>query len=77
MKKQAIIRLIVMIVLLINQTLIVVGYNPLPFSEEQIFDGVSSLATAAMAVYVWWKDNPVTKNAVMAQDKMKELKGKE
>lgn len=59
--KQAIIRLVVLGILLLNQALIVFGYNPLPFSEEEIYQAVSSVATAVMAIYTWYKDNPVTK----------------
>lgn len=61
--KQAIIRLVVLGILLLNQALILFGWNPLPFSEDQIYEAVSTVATVAMAVYAWWKDNNVTKKA--------------
>jgi len=61
--KQAIIRLVVLVVLLINQTLITIGWNPLPFSEQEIYEGVSSVATVLMSIWTWWKDNPVSKKA--------------
>lgn len=75
--QQAIVRLIVLVILLLNQTLIVLGYNPLPFSEDQIYEGVSSVATVVMALYTWWKNNNVTKEAQKAQEYLDELKGNE
>lgn len=75
--QQALIRLIVLVVLLANQTLITLGWNPLPFSEEQVFEGVSSAATVVMGILVWWKNNSVTKEAKKADvylEKLKEAK---
>lgn len=61
-------RLAVLVILVINQFLVTVfGWNPLPFSEEEIYAGVSALATAAQSVYVWWKNNNVTEEAQEAQ----------
>lgn len=59
--KQAIVRLVVLGILLANQSLMLYGWNPLPFSEEQIYEGVSTVATIGVAVWAWFKDNPVTK----------------
>ncbi|API92727.1 MULTISPECIES: phage holin [unclassified Virgibacillus] len=59
--KQAIIRLVVLGILLLNQALILFGWNPLPFSEDQIYESVSTVAAVVMAIYTWYKDNPVTK----------------
>src|SRR5690625_3960374 len=73
--RQAIVRLVVLVILLINQFLITVGWNPLPFGEEQIFEGVSSIATVAMAIFTWWKNNNVTKEAQEAQEYLNKLKG--
>ena len=73
--KSAIVRLIVLVILLINQSLTVLGWNPLPFSEEQIYEAVSSVVTVVIAVYVWWKNNNVTKESQRAQEYLDELKG--
>lgn len=74
--QQAIIRLVVLFILLVNQTLILYGWNPLPFSEDQIYEGVSSVATVGVAVWAWWKNNNVTKEAQEAQEYLNELKGR-
>lgn len=72
--EQAIIRLIVLVIMLVNQTLVVLGKNPLPFSEEEIYEGVSSLATAIVALWTWWKNNSVTKKAMEADEYLKKLR---
>lgn len=72
--QQALIRLIVLSVLLINQFLITLGWNPLPFSEDQIFEAVSSTGTVTVAIYAWWKNNDVTKQAIH-NDKFLKNKG--
>lgn len=72
--KQAIVRLVVLVILLINQTLVTLGWNPLPFSETQIYEAVSSVATVAMAVWAWWKNNSVTKEAQEADVILRKMK---
>ena len=66
-KTAGIVRLVVLVILLANQALVSFGYNPLPFSEEQIYEGVSSIALAVSAIYAWWKHNNITKDAEEAQ----------
>lgn len=72
--KQAIVRLAVLFVLFVNQALVMFGWNPLPFSEEEIYAGLSALATAIQAVYVWYRNNNVTKEAEEAQKVLDGLK---
>ena len=72
--QQAIIRLAVLVILLLNQVLITLGWNPLPFSEDEIYEGVSAVATVVMAIYAWWKNNSVTKEAQAADEYLQELK---
>ncbi|HLW62206.1 MAG TPA: phage holin [Flavobacterium sp.] len=73
--KQAITRLVVLVILLINQALTLFGWNPLPFSEEQIYEGVSSVILVVVAIWTWWKNNSVTEEAQMADNYLKQLKG--
>ena len=74
MQKQAVTRLIVLAILLLNQVLITLGWNPLPFSEEQIYEAVSSVMTVIIAVWAWWKNAPITKEAKMAQTELNRMK---
>lgn len=62
----AIVRLVVMLILIINQILISKGWTPLPYDEEQIFEFVNGLALVAAGVWVWWKNNSITKEAKKA-----------
>ena len=75
-KTQGIIRLIVLVILLLNQTLISLGYNPLPFSEEQIYEGLSSVALVVSAIYSWWRNNNVTKESEQAQVELERKKNR-
>ena len=74
--KQALTRLVVLAVLLVNQTLITLGWSPLPFSEEEIFEGVSAVATAVVAIYTWYRNNNVSKEAQEAQKILDAKKGR-
>lgn len=66
-KTAGFVRLAVLVLLLANQALVSFGYNPLPFSEEQIYEGVSAVALTASAIYTWYRNNNVTKVAEEAQ----------
>lgn len=56
-----------MLIIFVNQALVTFGFNPLPFSEEQIYEGVSMVLTAVVGVFAWWKNQNVTEDAVEAQ----------
>ncbi|WP_313429981.1 phage holin [Siminovitchia terrae] len=72
--QQAIIRLAVLVIALINQTLTMLGWNPLPFSDEQIYEGVSATVTVVVSVWVWWKNNSITEEAQVADNHMRAAK---
>jgi len=72
--KQAFIRLAVLVILLINQTLVVLGWSPLPFSEKEIYEAASSVALVITALWTWWKNNSVTEEAEEADRYLRELK---
>lgn len=72
--QQALTRLTVLVILLVNQTLVTMGWNPLPFSEEQVYEGISAVATVLVAVWAWWKNNSVTEEAQEADRILKASK---
>lgn len=75
--KQAITRLVVLMILLANQALVTIGWEPLPFDEEAIYVAVSTVATVAATLWVWWKNNNLTKEAQETQrelDRKKDVK---
>ena len=72
--KDTIIRTIILIIALINQILTVFNINPLPFSNEEIYTVVSTIVTTVASIWAWWKNNSITKNAIAADQYLKELK---
>ena len=74
-KTNAIVRLIVLVILIINQTLITLGYEPLPFSDEQVYEAVSIVALVVMTLYSWWKNNNMTDVALAGQSEIERIKG--
>ena len=58
---KAIVRTAVLIVALINNIITMMDMNPLPFSDEETYAGISALATAAASLWTWWKNNTLEK----------------
>lgn len=73
--KETVIRTIIAAITLINQILVVGGKNPLPFTNDEIYNALSMTATIAATVWVWWKNNSFTPAAIEADALMRELKG--
>lgn len=70
-------RLIVPFYALVNAFLLSLGYNPMPFSDEEVTAAVNTVIGAVGTLYVWWKNNNVTKEAQEAQllyDQVKRVK---
>ena len=76
-KKDTIIRTIVLVLALVNQTLTLTGKNPIPFTDEFVGELVSMLFTAGASLWAWWKNNSFTKSAISADEYLKTLKGGE
>lgn len=53
-------RTAVLIFALVNQILTICGWNPLPFSEEGVYEGISLLLTVGASLWAWWKNNSFT-----------------
>lgn len=64
-------------VALVNQLLTVFGLNPLPVNDNTVYETVSLIFTSAASVWAWWKNNSFTKNALKADEYLKEMKEKE
>lgn len=72
MNKMMIIRTIVLVVALINQSLVLAGFSPLPFEDTEVENAVTIVFTVVASVWSWWKDNDVTRKAREAKAKIKE-----
>lgn len=75
--KETIIRTIILIVALTNQVLTSLGKNPLPFSDDLIYEAATLLVTIGATIWAWWKNNSFTKNAIKADEYLTELKNSE
>lgn len=73
-KTDTIIRTIVLVVALINQTLIMSGKNPLPWGDDQVYSAASAVLTVAASIWAWWKNNSFTHNAKEADTYLESLK---
>ena len=73
-KKETIIRTVILIVALINQGLTIAGVSLLPISDEQITEFISLGLTIGASLWSWWKNNSFTKNAIEADEYLNNLK---
>jgi len=76
MTQGTIIRTICLGLALVNQVLAIFGKSPLPFTDDFIELFVSTVWTLVSAVWAWWKNNSITKEAVLGDDFMHELKAR-
>lgn len=70
--KETIVRTIVLVLALVNNVLTMCGKNPLPFSDEELYLGVSSVVTVCVTLWAWWKNNSFTQNAIEADEFLRE-----
>ena len=79
MKVQAgtIVRTVVLLFALFNQLLTAAGKNPLPFSEDEVYQAGTAVVTAITAIAAWWKNNSFSQEALTADEYMKALKQEE
>lgn len=73
-KISTIVRTVVLLLALLNSILTVCGINPLPFSEEELYEIVSGAATVAASLWAWWKNNSFTKEALVADEELTRLR---
>lgn len=61
--KAMVIRTLLFLLAWLNQFLVVNGYSPLPFDNEQAEVIISSVITFALSLWTWWKNNDITRKA--------------
>jgi SPP1 family holin len=69
--KETIARTVVLFVALLNTVLNACGKNPLPFSDDEVYTGVSAVVATVAAIWAWWKNNSFTAAAVKADEVLK------
>ena len=72
-KKETIIRTIVTFLVLCNSALSMTGKNPLPWSDEELYSGVSAILAVITTLWSWWKNNSFTAQAQAADTYKEEL----
>lgn len=73
-KTDTVMRTALLVIALLNQILTMLGKNPLPFAETEIYETVSVIITAGAALWAWWKNNSFTKKAILADGYLESLK---
>lgn len=71
---ETIVRTIVLAATLLNQVLTMLGKNPLPFAEDELYALLTTAATVAASLWAWWKNNSFTPAAIKADEYLTELK---
>ena len=74
-KSDTIIRTIITAVALLNSVLVILGKSPLPWSNDELYEGMSAALAVITTLWSWWKNNSFTTAAIKADKYMKELKG--
>ena len=73
-KPDTIARTIVLVLALINQILAILGKGTLTIAQNDTSQVCSLVCTIGAAIWSWWKNNSFTKAALVADEKLKELK---
>ena len=73
-KVDTVVRTICLIIALVNQFLIIIGKGRIPFTEDEIYQAVSYIVLAVIAIWTWWKNNSFTKPAIKADEYMEKLR---
>lgn len=76
-KAETIIRTIVLVIALVNQVLTVLGKNPIPISEDEVYQLVTMIVSIAASVWAWWKNNSFTNAAIRGDMLMENIKKEE
>lgn len=74
MKKDTIVRTIVLVLALINQIFALVGIPQLNIDDDTIYQAVTLIVTIVSSVWAWWKNNSFTRAARAADETMIALK---
>lgn len=74
-KKDTIIRTVILVIALVNTLLNACGKNTLPFTDDEVSAVISAMFTFAASIMAWWKNNSFTDNAIKADNYKSRLDG--
>lgn len=72
--KGTILRTAALIMALINQILLGMGFEPFPYEADELYEIISALLTAITAIWAWWKNNSFSDEAIQADRVMKNIR---
>lgn len=67
-------RTVCLVLALANQVLAMLGMVPVDIADDTVYQVVSVGATVVTALIAWWKNNSFSKEAVAADEAMKNAK---
>ena len=73
-KLDTIARTIVLAMALINQVLAIIGKDALPFTEDNVYQICTLIATLVTSAIAWWKNNSFRQVALKADELKNQLK---
>ena len=74
MKPNTIIRTILAGLALLNAVLVMLGKAPLDLDENTIYVVGSGIASLVTTIWAWWKNNSITRAALIGDDVMRSIK---
>ncbi|TDL34388.1 phage holin [Jeotgalibacillus sp. S-D1] len=63
METITIIRTVTLVIALLNLSLFLAGYSPLPIENEEIEQVLTAIFTIGASLWAWWKDNDISRKA--------------
>lgn len=75
-KKETIIRTIVLVIAIINNILTLLGKNPFPYTADEIENAVAIIFTVLATLWAWWKNNSFTLPARLGDQEMERQRAK-
>lgn len=67
-------RLIILVLLLVNQVLVMLGMQPVSFVEEELYAALSTVLTVLWSLWAAWKNNSLTSEALAADEYLAKLR---
>lgn len=64
--RETILRSVTLAAVLVNQLIAASGRTPLPYTEEEFYQGLSAVVTVVVSLWSWWKNNSFTAKAIRA-----------
>lgn len=71
---ETIARTIALALVLANQIIVMFGGDALPWTQDEMYAGVSAALTVVVSLWTWWKNNSFTLAAIEADEGIKAAK---